>query len=124
MQHEVITQSGAIIRYDADIPGQMNHLHAAVKAFGGEVAIMEYNEPRESVLTIMDQRVVGTTLTDSAGTVYTLTPPGWIQSFPAPLDWTEVQGVTPSYEDVVSATMPGGWSWSRQYETYESEVGA
>ena len=114
MQHEVITQSGAIIRYDADIPGQMNHLHAAVQAFGGQVAIMEYNEPRESVLTIMDQRVVGTTLTTSDGTVYTLLADGW---------HCGVYPITPSYEDVVSATMPGGWSWSRQYETYESEVG-
>ena len=117
MQHEVITQSGAIIRYDADIPGQMNHLHAAVKAFGGEVAIMEYNEPRESVLTIMDQRVVGTTLTTSDGTVHVLTAEGWLHD-------RESAPETPFYEDVVSATMPGGWSWSRQYETYESEVGA
>lgn len=97
---EVLTRSGAVIRYDNPTPG----LIAAISSLGGKVVTAQYDEPREVVLTIMDQMVVGTTLTDSKGTVYTLFHD----------DWTTPSGDTvkmPPYDDIVSATMPGGWSW-------------
>lgn len=115
MQHEVLTASGAILRYDSDIEAQKNTVEAAIAALGGEVLLRPYDGPRETVLSIMEQSVLDTTLTAADGTIYMLSVSGWYEISGSPLP------VSPYHEDIVSATMPGGWSWSRQYETFESE---
>lgn len=104
MQKEAITASGAIIRYEQDTVHQ-DRLKQAVDALGGLTVVIDVDPHRETVLQIMDQNVIGTTLMDSDGIVYTLTSNGWV--YP---DGTTIK--LPPYEQVTSASMPGGWSWT------------
>jgi hypothetical protein len=105
---EVITKSGAVIRHDAKTPDELAAIEVAVEALGGQVVVAEYDGPRETALRIMDQSVVGTTMTDRDGVVWTLHPNGWLG--------TDVDGhlipAIPPYDKIVSATMPGGWAWT------------
>lgn len=99
---ELLTRSGAIIHAESDSPA----VAVAVAALGGIVASMSIDDDRETVLTIMDQAVIGTTLADADGTEYLLTPGGWYAA------GADTETVTPNHESIISATMPGGWSWS------------
>lgn len=97
---ELLTKSGAVIRTDEATPA----VNQAAEILGGLVVKSDVEEPRETVLQIMDQNIVGTTLTDSDGTVFTLTHGGWMA------DSEHIS--VPPFETIVAATMPGGWAWS------------
>lgn len=101
---EVITKSGTIIQARVDTPQQVINLDAAVELFGGAVATLALDADRETVLQIMDQNAVGTRLMSADGTEYLLWHNGWVCNG-EPID-------LPPYESVISATMPGGWSWA------------
>lgn len=101
---EVITTSGTIIRARVDTPQQVVNLDTAVALFGGAVATLAVDTDRETVLQIMDQNVVGTTLTSADGTEYLLWNSGWVCN--------DQDIDLPPYESIISATMPGGWAWN------------
>lgn len=109
MQQEIITRSGVVIRYNDSVSEvELGKIDFAIRSLGGVAAIGKYDENRETVLQIMDQNVVGTTLTDNDGHVYALTSAGWtIQD-----DKASIHITLPPYEHVCAATMPGGWSWA------------
>lgn len=97
---EVLTKSGAVIRTDTATP----EVAEAADILGGVVVKSQIEEPRETVLQIMDQNIPGTTLTDEDGTVFELTEKGWYADGEAIM--------VPPFETIIAATMPGGWSWS------------
>ena len=103
---EILTVSGAVIRHSASTPAAIHDIDLAVEALGGRVVQADFDSDRDTVLTIMDQAVVGTTLTDADGTVYELWPSGWAKG-------GERFDDTPPFETIASATMPGGWSWAK-----------
>lgn len=102
---ELLTRSGAVIHAPEVTP----LVNQATELLGGLVTLTESDSHDETVLQIMEQAAIGTTLTDSLGVVYTLYPEGWaaeaVTGEPGSI-------LVPPYEDIVSATMPGGWSWS------------
>lgn len=103
---EIITNSGAVIRGDNSNPKQAAMLDIAIAALGGAVLITSVDEDQHAVLAIMDQKVIGTTLTDADSTIYTLdTDSCWYSELGEKVD-------VPPFETIVSATMPGGWSWN------------
>ena len=108
MQQEVITKSGAVLRYNDSDSELASRAALAIATLGGAAVIGKYDETRETVLQIMDQNVVGTTLTDKDGHVYVLTKVGWMIQDPE----VQIHISLPPYEQVCSATMPGGWSWA------------
>lgn len=106
---EVLTQSGAIIHSKTDTVQQRASLQVATTAMGGQVTQRPLPPATsvfeaDAVLTIMEQMIVGTTFTDTDGTVYELWPNGWLCN--------GVLTPIPSPEQMASATLPGGWSWS------------
>lgn len=109
---DILTASGATVRIpegmESGTPEQRAAYAIALKALGGPVVSIEVDLSRDTVLQIMEQMIVGTTLADSAGITYTLEfDNNWWDSFGNKVD-------LPPYEQIVSATMPGGWSWSKQ----------
>lgn len=95
---EFLTTSGAVITAEARTP----EVDTAITVLGGLVISFDSDTP--VVVTIITSAVIGTTLTDADGVTYELFPEGW---------YIEGQAVdVPPYEKIVSATMPGGWSWS------------
>lgn len=106
---QILTTSGVTLTTD-----EANYLPAmrvvATEFFGGIVVETEADATRSTVVAIIDQAVLGTTLTDADGLVYLLTDEGW---YAATEDRErEFLSIVPPYETIISATMPGGWSWS------------
>lgn len=95
---EILTASSAVITVDESKVDRAA-LDAAVHMLGGPAISVPVDPSRTTVLQIMDQNVAGSTFTARNGRVFRLDPtdPNWAHD------------IDPA--EIVSATMPGGWTW-------------
>lgn len=103
---ELLTNSGAIIHTEAETPA----VRIALDALGGLLVQNETDATHDAVTSIIEQNVLGSTLTDSDGKVYLLTNDGWYYASDDAME-TYLSPVPP-VDSIVAGTLPGGWSWS------------
>lgn len=98
---ELLTTSGAIIH----APSRTGAVDQAVTLLGGLIVETTLDESADTVLHIISDGMIGTILFDEDANAYELFPEGWFVAGQA------VETVP--HHTIVSATLPGGWSWAK-----------